>query len=593
MDRLASYREIWLADFEFRASAGERPEPVCLVAREFRSGRKIRLWADHLAVTFSPPISVGDDTLFVAFYASAELGCFQALGWSMPSRVLDLFAEFRCLTNGLGTVCGNSLLGALSYFGIDGINSTEKEEMRQLAKRGEPFTTDERADLLNYCESDVCALSELLPAMLPLIDLPRALLRGRYMAAAAKIEHQGVPIDFPYLTTLRNNWNRIKRRLTLEIDGNYGVYAPISDNSNVLGFSASRFAGYLARNGIPWPRLDSNRLALDDDTFRRMAKTNPVIAPLRELRHALGEMHLFEDLAVGSDGRNRCLLSAFRSLTGRNQPSNAKYIFGPSCWLRGLIKPAQGYAIAYIDWSQQEFGIAAALSGDEAMKSAYSTGDPYLAFARQAGAVPADATMESHRVQRERFKVCTLAVQYGMSSKSLAVSLDQPEAFARELLQLHRRTYPTYWKWNEAAVNHAMLRGYLWTVFGWNVHIGAKANPRSIANFPMQANGAEMLRLACCLATEKGIGVAAPVHDAMLIEAEDKLIEEAVEATQQCMVEASRIVLNGFELRSDATIIRWPNRYMDSRGERMWNAVAGIITSLESDAASVTELITQ
>src|SRR3954464_13305113 len=61
----------------------------------------------------------------------------------------------------------------------------------------------------------------------------------------------------------------------------------------------------------------------------------------------------------------------------------------------------------------------------------------------------------------------------------------------------------------------------MWVIarFGWPLHVGAAFNPRSLANFPMQANGAEMLRLACCLATERGIRVCAPVHDALLIEA--------------------------------------------------------------------------
>src|SRR5438552_8491010 len=110
------------------------------------------------------------------------------------------------------------------------------------------------------------------------------------------------------------------------------------------------------------------------------------------------------DLAVGHDGRNRTLLSAFRARTGRNQPSNTRFIFGPSVWLRGLIKPPPGYGLAYIDWSQQEFGIAAALSGDPMMLAAYESGDPYLAFAKQAGAVPSDATKESHSETRELFK---------------------------------------------------------------------------------------------------------------------------------------------------------------------------------------------
>jgi hypothetical protein len=106
-----------------------------------------------------------------------------------------------------------------------------------------------------------------------------------------------------------------------------------------------------------------------------MARAYPLVAPLRELRHAISQMRLSE-LAVGDDGKNRTILSAFQARTGRNQPSNSKFIFGPAVWLRGLIKPPPGHGIAYIDWQQQEFGIAAALSGDPLMKAAYGSGDP-------------------------------------------------------------------------------------------------------------------------------------------------------------------------------------------------------------------------
>lgn len=583
------YREIWLADFEFRAPSGERPEPLCLVAREWRTGRTIRRWADALSADFLPPFNVGPDSLFVAYYASAELGCFRALGWPMPARILDLFVEFRCLTNGLGTPCGNGLLGALAYFGLDGIDAAEKDSMRNLALRGQPYGDAEKAALLDYCESDVLALARLLPAMLPKIDLPRALLRGRYMAAAAAIEHIGVPIDVEVLHRLLAGWDRIKARLVREVDRDYGVFAPtgtrqgtelivcqVDESAGPRSFSAARFADWLVKNNIPWPRLLSGALALDDDTFRSMAKTSPAVAPLRELRHTLGELRLF-DLAVGRDGRNRCLLSAFRSTTGRNQPSNARFIFGPSCWLRGLIQPEPGRAVAYVDWSQQEFGIAAALSGDPAMRDAYASGDPYLTFAKQARSVPPDATKQSHAAERDQFKVCALAVQYGMGSKSLAQALGQGEAYARELLRLHKATYPRFWQWSQAAVDHAMLRGRLQTVFGWGVQVGPDANPRSLANFPMQANGAEMLRLACCLATERGIAVCAPIHDALLVEGPADEIDAVVAATQAAMREASEVVLGGFELRSDAKIVCHPDRYMDPRGERFWTTIMGLL----------------
>ena len=122
-----------------------------------------------------------------------------------------------------------------------------------------------------------------------------------------------------------------------------------------------------------------------------MARAYPAVAPLHELRHSLGKLKL-NNLHVGADGRNRCMLSPFRSKTGRNQPYNAKFIFGPSRWLRGLIKPAPGYGIAYLDFGSKEIAIAAALSGDEAMIDAYTSGDPYMTFAKQAGLAPPEAT---------------------------------------------------------------------------------------------------------------------------------------------------------------------------------------------------------
>jgi DNA polymerase I-like protein with 3'-5' exonuclease and polymerase domains len=246
-------------------------------------------------------------------------------------------------------------------------------------------------------------------------------------------------------------------------------------------------------------------------------------------------------------------------------------------WLRGLIKPPVGHAVAYMDWRQQEFGIAAALSGDVAMQAAYKTQDCYLAFAKQSHAVPVDATKATHGQQRELFKQCTLAVQYGMGADGLALRIGQPRIIARDLLLAHHTTYRTFWRWSDAALDTAMLTGSLHTIFGWRVHIGEKPNPRSLRNFPMQGNGAEMLRLAACLATERGIEVCAPIHDAFLICAPFDRLEADIATTRAAMAEASRVVLSGFELGTDVSITRWPARYMDPRGAVMWERVARLL----------------
>jgi hypothetical protein len=726
VDSLADFREVWLIDFEFRQAEGERPDPVCMVAREWGRARLLRFFRDELISRSGPPFAHDQSALVVAYYASAELSCFLALGWPAPARILDLFAEFRCLTSGLTVPCGNGLLGALAYFGLDGISAIEKQEMRRLAMRGGPYTREEQVALLDYCQEDVDALARLLPVMAPRIDLPRALLRGRYMHAAACMESTGIPIDTVALDKLRTHWDEIKSRLVAAVDKDYGVYVPAlhreinpdtalgaailetaaeweidpnrladavemiwterrestaaihaarkaarratglpvrrinqwedsgRDYSSYPGlessarelassypdlgigrgydpdapeeedfagrlwevlrdrrdevhprhhpeilreaaelvyrsprieyagprrFSQARFADYLMRRGIPWPRLASGALDLSDDTFREMARAYPAVAPLHELRHTLSQLRPHE-LAVGTDGRNRCLLSAFGSRTGRNQPSNTRFVFGPSTWLRGLIQPPEGMAVAYLDYGQQEFGIAASLSGDLTMMEAYRSGDPYLTFAIQAGAVPVNATKATHKTEREVFKVLALAVQYRMGADALARRLNESPARGRELIDLHRSTYPRYWQWSDAAEMKAMLEGELTATFGWKLHVGPNANPRSLRNFPLQANGAEMLRLASIFATEWGIRVCAPVHDALLIEAPIKHIEAAVAECQLAMVRASELVLPGFPLRTDAKIVKWPDRYSDPRGERMWRTVWELVDQM-------------
>jgi DNA polymerase-1 len=104
-----------------------------------------------------------------------------------------------------------------------------------------------------------------------------------------------------------------------------------------------------------------------------------------------------------------------------------------------------------------------------------------------------------------------------------------------------------------------------------------------LRNFPMQATGAEMLRLACCLGTERAIEICAPVHDAVLIFAPLDRLESDVARMQEAMREASSIVLGGFELGTDADLIKYPNRFSDERGAVMWERVMTLTTKGRSN----------
>lgn len=588
---LLPYDQIWAVDFEFSAEGGNRPIPRCLVARELRSGRTVRVWEDELLRLRKPPYPTDARTLFVAYYASAEIGCHLALGWPVSLRVLDLFTEWRAATNGLdlhvlGRRLGNSLLDAMSAFGLDTMLAAEKKEMRELAIRGGPWAVGEPEALLDYCESDVAALDQLIRYLIPLTlerqhGLAHALIRGRSMAALAHVEHAGVPIDTTLLDQLRAVWGDIIDRLIAAVDGPFGFYDGRS-------FRISRFRDWLAEHDRHWPLLPSGQLDLEDDTFRDMAKVYPDLMPIHELRSTLSGLRL-ESLQVGADGRNRVLLSAYRALSGRNAPSNSRFIFGPATWLRSLIKPPPGYAFVYIDWSSQEIGIGAALSGDQRMMEAYRSGDFYLGFAKQVGLAPPDATKQTHGPVRDMVKTICLGLGYGMGKRTLAYRLGISEALAAELINLYWGAYPVFERWVESAVNHAMLWNSIPTVFGWPMHIegryapqngSIKPNPRTLRNFPCQGNGSEMLRLAVCLGIERGVEIVAPVHDAIAILTSVDRMHDDVATMQEAMVEASRVVLDGFELGTKPEPVVYPARYADPRGEGMWSKVMSLVPAL-------------
>lgn len=159
---------VWCSDFEFHPAAsrpGNLPVPVCLVAHDVVSGATHRHWQNDLARMAKAPFPTDASAVFVAYNASAEMSCFQALGWSPPAQILDLYAEFRQLTNGLPLPAGKGLLGALVYFGEPAMDAAKKDLMRELILTGGPWSAQEQKAILDYCDADVQALVRLYQRM--------------------------------------------------------------------------------------------------------------------------------------------------------------------------------------------------------------------------------------------------------------------------------------------------------------------------------------------------------------------------------------------------------------------------------------------
>jgi len=484
------FQSVWIIAVGLEREPGEIAAPVFLFALDLKSQKTVQLGRPKLLQVTHPPYPTGPQSLIVTFDATHLMSLHLVLGWRAPERIVDLAIEFRNLVNGQSCIGGKGLYGALLWNGIP---------TSPLIGRGTGPTAG---------PARLAALERLFHAMQPSLDLPRALLRGRYMVAVARIEAQGVPLDKALVDPLTANWRAILRRAAI-----------------------------------------ANDRGTNSRTRRHLLDKLTPVTP--------------DALTVGQDGRNRAPLRPFHTRTGRNQPQAGQWVVAAPRWLRHVVRPQPGHSLALVDWVQQEFGIAAALSADPAMLKAYDSGDPYLDFAVLAGA-PEPVEV------RDRYKACALGVQNGMGRDALARQAGISKGAAAELLIQHHRTFPQLWTWSDQVEAEALLTGRLQTVFGWRVSVGPDANPRFLRNFPVQANGAEMLRLACCLVTEAGISVCATLHDALLIEAPLSMLDAAIAKTEQAMSEASEIVLHRFRLRTAVQTVPYPETLGDPKDRAIW-----------------------
>jgi len=576
MSDWSQFRTIWIIDFEFYAPDGGRPVPHCLVAHEERSGRRIRLWRDQFGA--HPPYDVGPESLCIAYAAQAEWSCHLALGWPLPVHSMCLMAEARCWRNGWRYLFKQKLTELAAELHVPGVmDGKYKEDMQSLAMRGTTFSPAEQQELPDYCESDVALTVEVFRRLQPFIKLIPALVRGRYATAIAEIEAAGIPIDTIALQRIRGHWHPIQRRIVSRLD-TQGFY-------DDLDLQSDRFFDYALRQGVKPLRTSTGRWSASKESFAYVARVLPELQAQCDLRDTLGKMRV-EAIAVGADGRHRANLWPFSSKTSRNQPSSTKFIFNAASWLRDLILPDPGTAVVYLDWAQQEFGIGAALSGDAAMAQAYLSGDPYMAFAKQVGAVPSSATKQTHGTIRRVYKECILAMQYGMGAQSFAKRIQCSMSEAEALLRQHRRTYAQFWRWLENTIDTARLRRIMQSRLGWTIRPSKHVSTRTLMNFPMQSAGASLLLWAICLGREQDIKIIAPVHDAIMIEAPLPALDEVIQTTQAVMQQASEALLDGFPLRTECDIARYPDHYHSGKGEIIWEEIAKVTGPILTSPAS-------
>jgi len=367
------------------------------------------------------------------------------------------------------------------------------------------------------------------------IDMARALHRGEFMACCARIQHRGIPFDVTPYRAVKAAWPSIREMIAQDADPEGVVF-------DGTAFRHDRFSAFLCAQDIPWERTDSGSLRTDEKYFEHQAWAFPVLKPFQRAKRTLDMFRKF-GMSIGPDDRNRAAWSPFGSKTGRSQPKRENVLSNHSRWTRAFIR-SRDTALVYVDWSAQELGIAAALSRDPNMLDDYLSGKPYVRLAQRAGAIPEDGDKHTHPDERAQFKTVSLGVLFGQTEYGIANRLEVQTSVAKALLRQHRHHYRGFWNWQEKLLDNAFWSGEVKTVHGWRMRVSADTNPRSVANFPMQAGGAELLRMATVLLERRGIAVIGTLHDAILCEVPVDRIDLDVKRIRRTMEQAAQAVFN-------------------------------------------------
>ncbi|MBU4257435.1 DNA polymerase I, partial [Patescibacteria group bacterium] len=216
-----------------------------------------------------------------------------------------------------------------------------------------------------------------------------------------------------------------------------------------------------------------------------------------------------------------------------------------------------GYKLLSLDYSQIELRLAAHMSDDKKMIKAFNNGaDIHKMTAAEINRVSPEAVT---REMRRQAKAINFGIIYGQGPRGLAQGADIPYARAKEFIEQYFNVYKDVKKYIDETIKKARGKGYTETLFGRIRYLPeinssvlqvSKAAERMAINTPLQGTAADMIKIAMIkiykwLHSPDASGTMEPsiarikmllqVHDELLFEVKENMVDEAVEKIKDIM----------------------------------------------------------
>lgn len=552
-------------DYEYRDSQNKYLTLVCACVKD---GDKdpVLYWLHRNPKTqakLKAYLQQHEGETIISYSCAAEARSFISLGINpLKYKWYDPMLAYRAiLSEPHIEISASGMVRCCFEMGIAYKHSEKKDEMRDLILSKTSYTDREKKRILYYCMDDATVLPTLytrtLQRLAKLYSIDMGLAEKRvmswslYHASLAICETVGTPVDVQYVENIIHNHKVAKHFLCEQV--NYPFYQYDARKEDYI-FKVAVFEDFLKMYGLydKWPRTPAGQCTTNKDVLKELCFLHDDLTNLATYKRLIDALKSFNPQrsvyknTIGDDGHSRTGFNPFGSYTGRNQPKSSEFLLLMPNIYRCIEKPEPGWCISSIDWSAQEFALGAVLSGDKNMLEAYASGDPYLHFAKVAGAVPPEAKRKVNKewdAKRDLFKSTILGLQYGMGVKSLHIKLQRDTGLklekheAETLSKLHHKIFSGYWAWIKSIQTKSKLHVPLVTLDGWV----CRPNPdymTSNCNFLVQGGGASLMRRAMVRACWKGLKIICAHHDALYLyhkEDDKQSIQTLIEVMDQAV----------------------------------------------------------
>ena len=364
-----------------------------------------------------------------------------------------------------------------------------------------------------------------------------------------KMEQRGFMVDLPMLEAFS---------LTLDIAINTymeDIYAHAGKKFNIN--SPKQLGEVLFEDlALPVFKKTKSGYSTDAEVLEKLRPYHPIIDLVTDYRQAVKFKATYADaLAKAADDKGRVHTSFHQTVTATGRLSSTepnlqnipvRTALGKE--LRRAFRAKDGCLLVDADYSQIELRILAALSGDDRMIEAFTSGvDIHAVTASQVFDVPLDEVTPE---LRSRAKAVNFGIVYGIGAFSLAGDIGVSMKEASQYIKNYKQTYQKVDEYLKKLIEDGKSLGYVSTYFARRRYIpeltASKAVTRAFGervamNSPIQGTAADVIKLAM-LRVEEALereGLSAKlilqVHDELIVEAPEAEAERAAEIVKREM----------------------------------------------------------